>query len=279
MSKDISHDKKGLIDALVHRWLRVPYHLHASVRKSTGRARATIVFLHGIGNSGEAWNEVVSQLPDNIRIITIDLLGFGNSPRPSWVTYNATTQARAVASTCMTLGIRGKVIVVGHSMGALVAIELAKRYSFFIKSLVLCSPPLYKPDTLRYGIFPSTDKMLKDLYRSIHRSPEQFVGLSKVAMKYELINKAFNVTDTNVASYMAALEAAIINQTSLDDIAKLTLPIEIIRGTLDPVLVPGNIKKLAAAHSTITLHSVVAGHEVLGRFAKKTVQVILKAVQ
>ena len=93
-------------------------------------------------------------------------------------------------------------------------------------------------------------------------------------MKYELINKVFNVTDENVQSYMASLRAAIINQTSLYDITQLTLPIHIIRGTLDPVLVPKHIKRLTKTYDNITLTSVVAGHEVKGRFIPRVIEAI-----
>jgi pimeloyl-ACP methyl ester carboxylesterase len=98
-------------------------------------------------------------------------------------------------------------------------------------------------------------------------------------MKYGLVNRAFNVTDENVASYMSALEAAIINQTSLDDIKTLHVPIRIIRGSLDPVLVSSRIKRLAKDQPNIAVLTILAGHEVRGRFAKKVVEEIVATLQ
>src|SRR5688500_11433144 len=104
-------------DKVIHRWLGLPYTLHVRVDHRPKKARATVLFLHGIGNSGAAWNDVINKLPDDVRFVTIDLLGFGNSKQPVWATYDAKIQARAILATYLKLRIRGRVIIVGHSLG------------------------------------------------------------------------------------------------------------------------------------------------------------------
>ena len=267
-----------MFDIFIHRYLHVPYKLHSRVIKKGKKPKTTILFIHGIGNSGSAWDEAIDRLPDNTRVMTVDLLGFGRSSRPTWAAYDVVTQARAVFRTCLHNGIVGNLIIVGHSMGSLVAIELARRYPLLTSSLILCSPPLYESDEVTKRI-PTADSILRTVYRAAQQSPEQFLKFSTLAMKYELINKAFNVTDENVESYMSALEAAIINQTSLRDIRTLTLPVHIIRGTLDPVLVAKHIKALPKENPHITVSSIVAGHEVKGRFISKLVDVITAKLQ
>ena len=261
-----------MFDQLIHRYMRVPYRLHMSVVKKGKRPKQTLLFIHGIGNSGQAWDDVISRLPEDTRAITVDLLGFGESRRPSWATYDVGLQARAVFRTCLRYGVTGNLVIVGHSMGALVAIEFARRYPSFARSLILCSPPLYRPEG--DATLPTTETALRRLYRAAHQSPQQFLKLSGLAMKYGLISRAFDVTDDTVGSYMNALEAAIINQSSLEDIRQLRLPIHIIRGSFDPVIVPKRIKQLAREKSNITTSTVAAGHEVRGRFATKVVESI-----
>src|SRR5438094_99045 len=129
-----------MMSAIIHRWLRLPYTLHVRYNKKPKKPHATVLFIHGLGNTGDAWKEVIDKLPDDIRVISIDLLGFGQSPRPNWAVYNAKTQARSVLATFLKLRLRTPVYVVGHSLGALVGIEVAKRYPLLVKGLVLCSP-------------------------------------------------------------------------------------------------------------------------------------------
>jgi len=262
-----------MLDKTIHKWLRIPYTLHVRIQKKPKKSRATVLFIHGIGNSGDAWSDVIAKLPKDIRVVTIDLLGFGKSPSPHWAIYSAKTQANSVLATYLKLRLTGPVIIVGHSLGSLVAIEVAKRYPLLVSSLILCSPPFYRSDDTA-GRLLSSDTILKNLYRSVQKYPEQFVKLSAIAMKYGLVNRAFSVTEDNVESYMAALEAAIINQTSFNDALKLRVPTQIIRGSLDPAVIGRHLKDLAKANSKITLRTIAAGHEVKGLFVPAVVRAV-----
>lgn len=255
-----------MFDSIIHRWLKVPYTLHVRHYKKPKKSRATVLFIHGIGNSGDAWHDVIERLPKDIRIITIDLLGFGKSPRPSWAVYDAKTQANAVLATYLKLHTTSQVIIVGHSLGALVAIEIAKRYPLLVDSLILCSPPLYDATNAKGILLPKSDRLLRKLYTSAQNRPEDFLKLSAFAMKYNLINRSFNVTPENIESYMSALESTIVNQTAYDDAYKLKQPTLILKGTLDPFVVNRNLRKLARHNSHITMKTVISGHEVRGLF-------------
>lgn len=255
-----------MFDSVLHRWLKVPYTLNVRYNQKPKKPRATVLFIHGIGNTGDAWKDVTKKLPNDIRIITIDLLGFGDSPRPSWAIYNAKSQANAVLATYLKLRITSRVIVVGHSLGALVAIEMAKRYPLLIDSIILCSPPLYDTNDSKNTILPRTDKLLRNMYKSIQMRPEEFLRLSAFATKYNLVNKSFNVTAENIDSYMAALESMIVNQTSYEDAFNLRVPTRILRGTLDPFVVSRNLRRLTKANPYVSMSTVIAGHEIRGLF-------------
>jgi len=267
-----------VLDQFVHRWLRVPYTLHSRVHHASKRPRATIVMLHGIGNTGDVWKETIAKLPEDVRIITIDLLGFGRSPRPKWARYNAKTQARSVLATLFKYYLGGQIIVVGHSLGSLVSVEIAKRYPLLIKQLILCSPPFYVAEPSKRRLLPHSDSILRKIYTSVAEYPEQFIQLSNFAVKYNLMGKSYNVTKDNVSSYMATLRSMIINQTSFDDALKLRIPVHIIRGALDPLVIPQNLKALSSANPHITLSSVVAAHEVQGLYIPAIVKRITAAL-
>lgn len=250
-----------------HRFLRVPYSLNVEIFQNPKKPRATYVFIHGIGNTLHSWDEVVKGMPDDVRLIGIDLLGFGKSPKPTWAVYSAKTQAQSVAVTLFNLRLVQQPILVGHSLGALVAVEMAKRYPLAIKELVLCSPPFYQPETEdKKGIKPADD-ILRDLYRLAKKHPEQLEKFSPTAVKVGLANRTLNITSDNVGSYVAALESSIVNQTSLEDVGKLKLPITIFYGTFDPVVIAKHIVKLGKEHENITVKRLLVGHEVVGSYA------------
>lgn len=266
-----------MFDTLLHRWLKVPFALNVRHHQRPKKPRATILFIHGIGNTGDAWSEVIARLPADVRVISIDLLGFGDSPRPNWAIYSAKTQARSVLATLFKLRLTSPVVVVGHSLGALVAVEMAKRYPLLVRSMILCSPPFYQVDDTR-TLLPRSDKILRRLYASVRNYPEQFIKLSAFAMRYNLINPSFNVTEDNIDSYVAALEAMIINQTSLGDVKKLHMPITILKGTLDPFVVGKNLRQIAKNKPNVTLKTIVATHEVKGLFVPGVVRAIEETI-
>lgn len=262
-----------MLDTVLHRWLRIPYVLNVRHLKRPKKPRATLLFVHGLGNTGNAWDEVIKKLPKDIRVISIDLLGFGDSPSPSWAMYDAKTQARSVLATLVKLRIATPLIIVGHSMGSLVAIEVAKRYPLVIDRLILCSPPLYdnrKQKLLR------TDDLLRQLYKIAEQNTDKFVQLAAFVMKYKLINQTFNVTEDNVDSYMAALSAMIINQDSLQDAYAISVPTTILHGALDPFVITKNLTRLGRANPNITLKRVMSGHEIKGLFVGAVSRTIIK---
>ncbi len=256
---------RNYLSTFIHRHLRIPYTLHTHEFQSPKKPKATLVLIHGIGNTLHSWDDVVTGLPKDVRVIGVDLLGFGTSPRPAWAVYDAKTQARSVGVTLLKLGLVQRPIVVGHSLGALVAVEIAKRYPLLPSRLVLCSPPFYKPKADK-GI--TADDMLRELYKVAKKHPDQLWHLSPLAVRLGLANKALNITQDNVVSYMAALESSIINQTSLRDVARVRLPVDIFYGMFDPVVVKKHITQLAKARQNVTAVRLPVGHEVVGAYGK-----------
>ena len=267
-----------MFDALIHKYLGIPYRLHIHSYRRIKKARSTVVFLHGIGNSGAAWDDITKHMPSDMNIIVIDLLGFGKSPRPAWAKYRAPEQARAVASTLLSLGLTKRVTIIGHSLGALTAVEVAKKYPILVRSLVLCSPPFYTRNISKPTLIPKSDEVLLKIYNIVRQQPDRFVKISNFAKRYGLVHPTFNVTEENVDTYMAVLESMIINQTSFEDAKRLKVPTQILRGTFDPFIVMANIRQLERSNKNITVKTVVAGHEIRGVFLDAVIKELRRIV-
>lgn len=246
--------------------LDLPRLLYVSHDTKTRRAKAVIVLLHGIGGSGRMWRHVAESAPDSVRVISLDLLGFGQSPKPKNASYNVRVQARSVAATLVALGIRQRIIVVGHSMGSLIAIELARRYRLALQGLVLCAPPIYTSVAERndrlFGVEPWLLGIYETTSQRIGDNPERYIGLARAATTTRLMPSTFEINRQTVYPYQKALRASVIDQSAYRDIQTLKLPIHIIYGTLDPFVVSKNLKRLAKQHPNIQLKRIVALHEI-----------------
>jgi len=113
-----------------------PPALNITVHGSSG---APLVFLHGLGGTSRYWTCKLTGEPLNRPAVFVDLLGFGNSPQP-WFRY---TVERHLAALHAALKPFEPMTVVGHSLGAALALIYAARYPGKVKALVLVSLPYY----------------------------------------------------------------------------------------------------------------------------------------
>lgn len=256
----------------------LPRILNVPLDRRVRKPRATIVMLHGIGNSAAAWQGIEGQLPGDVRLIAIDLLGFGGSPKPPKASYNVRVQARSVAATLLSLRVTGKVVLVGHSLGSLIAIEIAKRYPVMIRGVVLCSPPIYRTASESKSKLFTAESLLRNVFtRAANEAsarPEHYIGLAKKAMVAKIAPPTFYITEQTIGPYVAALRASIINQSSYKDAQGLLPGVKIVYGTFDPFVVTKNLKSLAKCSPTITVTSVLASHELTKPYIKPIRQAI-----
>ena len=85
-----------------------------------------VVLIHGVGLQKAVWAPQIAALDPDHTVIAVDMFGHGASSRPSDVPTLA-EYAEAVRAVLDETGI-AKATVVGHSMGALVALEFALTY-------------------------------------------------------------------------------------------------------------------------------------------------------
>lgn len=263
-----------MFDRIIHRWLRVPYTLNVHYFCRPDNPKSTILLVHGLGTSWRTWKPLTQYLPKDTRVIAIDMLGFGNSPKPDWKSYNAHDQATSIAATLCHESITHLDIIIGHSMGSLAAVEIAKKYPRLSRSLILCSPPIYQPKANEKIHHP--EKILRALYSLINKHPRSSKRLLQFADRHNIWPDAgFKADKITAKSFLTALNAAIINQTTMADISQLKLPITILSGKLDPLIVERNLKKLAKEHKNITHQSMtMQGHEITDKYAERLSEII-----
>ncbi len=155
-----------------------------------------IVLFHGNGGMIEDMlsSGLVDRLARRHRVVVFDRPGFGYSERPRTRIWTPMAQARLLRQAILRLGI-GEATILGHSLGAQVAVSLALIDPAMVRSLVLASgyyfptarldvPLLAGPaipvigDVMRYTISPTlTSVLLPALYKKIFAPnpvPERF---------------------------------------------------------------------------------------------------------
>src|SRR5690606_6455708 len=98
---------------------------------------STVVLLHGFLENSTIWDSVKTSLVKRYRVISIDLLGHGNTGCIGYV-HTMEQMAEAVKAVLLWLKLR-RVCFIGHSMGGYVALAYAEAYPDDVKGLVLAN--------------------------------------------------------------------------------------------------------------------------------------------
>jgi pimeloyl-ACP methyl ester carboxylesterase len=93
------------------------------------------ILLHGLGGDGSRWTATMDALAGEFRTIAPDQIGFGQSDKPL-ADYNHAMLGEFLAEFMKQLGIE-KASLVGHSMGAFVAMRVAVHHPELVDRLVL----------------------------------------------------------------------------------------------------------------------------------------------
>ena len=96
------------------------------------------VFLHGLGGSRHDWDDALAKLGGSVEAVALDLPGAGDAEKPA-DGYDPASLARWLLDELRRRGLE-KPALVGHSLGARVAGELAATAPQRVASLVLVSP-------------------------------------------------------------------------------------------------------------------------------------------
>jgi cis-3-alkyl-4-acyloxetan-2-one decarboxylase len=254
------------MDTLLHRWLGLPYQLAKPTDSGRG---APVVLLHGLGMSARAWKPLVTRLQEQpVRVVTFDVLGFGASPKPDWMQYNIDDHASAVIASIKKLHT-GPVVLVGHSLGALIALRVARLRPDLIKHVILYEMPLYDglPQKNRYK---ARLAMYYAFYQWVVRQQPSF-GEAKRQLTERLANKFIRaeLTPETWQPFIKSLQNSIMKQTAANDIQQLRPPADVIYGLLDMVVIRGKVADIFGKDLPhIKAHTITAGHVISPSAAK-----------
>lgn len=111
----------------------------------------TLVFLHGLGGAASSFALALEAEPlAYFEVILTDLLGHGSSDKPLNFDYRPASHAAVLFQAFRKMEFEGRLHLVGYSMGAAVAVELARFPLPALQSLVLVEPAL-EPSRMRFA--------------------------------------------------------------------------------------------------------------------------------
>ena len=151
--------------------LRMAYRDVQPTSVSNGRA---VLLLHGKNFSGFYWERVIRLLAGRgFRVVAPDQVGFGASSRPD-IHYSLYQMAANTRALLDRLGI-ARVVVVGHSMGGMLATRFTLPYPDKVEKLVL-EDPIGLEDYRTFVPYASVEELYKS---ELNATYESFLNYQK----------------------------------------------------------------------------------------------------
>jgi pimeloyl-ACP methyl ester carboxylesterase len=128
-----------------------------------------IVLIHGLSSSRATWERIMPALRARYHVFRIDLRGHGESTHAPGTYILDRYSADVIAFLTQVVSVPA--VLVGHSLGGVVAADLARRRADLVAALVLEDPPMYRGDPAEAtadrgpiaSLFPVMQHMLRDL--------------------------------------------------------------------------------------------------------------------
>ena len=227
--------------------------------QAQGESNPALVLLHGFGASSSSWRQVGAHFSTRNRVLAFDRPGFGLTVRPM-PPYEGANPYNLDAAADQTLALLdylavGKTVLVAHSAGAAVALEVAARHPERVDGVLLEAPAIEaaghsRPEFTRtlmrspwgrfYGplllrrTFPRSGERL--LERSFAR-PDRLTPELKAQYLLPLQTQDW---DRALWEVMAAPGAQVPSR--LDEIS---VPVTVVYGAQDTIVSPEDSRRVA----------------------------------
>ncbi|MGB1256004.1 MAG: alpha/beta fold hydrolase [Thiolinea sp.] len=239
-----------------------------------------IICLHGIGGNCDSFTPQLTALSAKHRVISWTMPGYGNSAALAQTDFDTLSQSLASFMQCLNIS---QAHLIGHSIGGMIAQELAITQPQYVKSLSLLATT---------SAFGGRDNSFKEKFLAARLKPlNEGKSMAELAAGFvpQLVAKT---TDSSVieaaitsmsniseTSYRTILEC-LVTFNRYHETAKLAQPSCLIAGREDKTAPPATMQKMADKIQTAEFHVLEdAGHLLNLEAAETCNQILLAFIQ
>jgi 3-oxoadipate enol-lactonase len=216
-----------------------------------------LVFVHGFTTTSEFWKEQVEEFSKSYRVIRMNLPGHGPSPAPTSRGYRIEDFVEDVARVFQELSV-DRAVLIGLSMGGIIAQKTAVKYPHLVKALVLVDTTAHGTgaDATADAFLAVVDK--RGANKAIQDLSDLSFGSSATPALIEWARREVIQSPEFVAR--AAIRS-ISDTDTRSSLSQIKAPTLVIAGEEDRVTPPGESEILAKGIRNSTLSIIPeAGH-------------------
>lgn len=208
----------------------------------TGRGPA-MMLIHGVGMNANYWNNITTELAQYFSLTVIDLPGHGNSKSIDIHNPSLTDYTNTIASF-----IDNRCIVVGHSMGAMIALDIATRHKEKATGIAVLNGIYRRNQAATQSIHNRAAELNQGKKTDASATLARWFGNSPVGTDALAADHCRQwLDDVDPAGYANAYRAFAHGDAPADDLlSSIQCPALFMTGELEPNSTPSMSKQMSA---------------------------------
>ena len=214
--------------------------------KVSGESAPYLIFVHGVGMSGEIWKPQVQHFFSNYRVITYDFLGHGQSQTPKKPP-TLEDYIEQLNSLVKTINITSFSLV-GHSMGALISVAFSLKYPEKVTALLPLNMVYKRGNCAKNDVINRANLILKTgEINNIDQTLDRWFKNKTKHHQMQRIKKVRQLlSDTNPQSYGYAYKLFAESDRHFENkLSELKMPVLYLTGSDDPNSTPEMSNEMA----------------------------------
>lgn len=244
----------------------------------TARQQTPMLLVHGFGASLEQWRSNLRTWGQRRPVYAVDLLGFGHSQKAAVLLGADVWQMQVYEFWRLVIG--QPVILLGHSLGALVALTAAAHHADMVQRLILLTLPLAREELVAgwvdrlsrrvEGLF-ATPLLLRPLFALVRRPSFIRGALTKIYQDPDRVNQELVELFTRPTLERGAARTLCylvksrtrsdFSEVTADLIGQVSVPVLLLWGSQDRILPLAWARQILAMNPKIDYREIDgAGH-------------------
>ena len=214
--------------------------------KVSGESGPYLIFVHGVGMSGEIWKPQVQHFFSNYRVITYDFLGHGQSQTPKKPP-TLEDYIEQLNSLVKTINITSFSLV-GHSMGALISVAFSLKYPEKVTALLPLNMVYKRGNCAKNDVINRANLIIKTgEINNIDQTLDRWFKNKTKHHQMQRIKKVRQLlSDTNPQSYGYAYKLFAESDRHFENkLSELKMPVLYLTGSDDPNSTPEMSNEMA----------------------------------
>ena len=201
-----------------------------------GRGERDVVFVHGLAASPECWEEAPARLCPDVRLHFVHMRGFsGLAPTGFRESGNFLKPTAEALAAYIRANCRGPAAVVGHSMGGILSLMLARDHADVVERLMVVDVPAFFSVLINPFATPKTVASLADASRRsyLDKSKAQLEddlrrASEKLVVDRALIDRIVRWGTTSDRATVADVMAEVMVTDLRGDLHLIKAPVEVV---------------------------------------------------